>query len=94
MTPLPGISAKIVDDDANPYPGAAEATAGYLVLDEPWPAMQRGIWGDMERYRFIYWSRSPARFPIRPPPATPSGTPEGNARLTLRPPAGGVHTLP
>ncbi|MCE4265880.1 AMP-binding enzyme, partial [Rhodococcus globerulus] len=54
MAPLPGISAKIVDDDAKPLgPGGN----GYLVLDEPWPAMLRGIWGDMERYRDTYWSR-------------------------------------
>ncbi len=52
--PLPGISAKIVDDDAKPLgPGGN----GYLVLDEPWPAMLRGIWGDMDRYRDTYWSR-------------------------------------
>ncbi|HEY5857177.1 MAG TPA: acetate--CoA ligase, partial [Aldersonia sp.] len=61
MTPLPGISATIVDDDANPVaPRVGEAgsdAAGYLVLDEPWPAMLRGIWGDMERYRDTYWSR-------------------------------------
>ena len=30
---------------------------GYLVLDKPWPAMLRGIWGDEERYRETYWSR-------------------------------------
>ncbi len=54
MAPLPGISAKIVDDDAKPLgPGGN----GYLVLDEPWPAMLRGIWGDMDRYRDTYWSR-------------------------------------
>jgi acetyl-CoA synthetase len=27
------------------------------VLDKPWPAMLRGIWGDEERYRDTYWSR-------------------------------------
>ncbi|QBJ96990.1 acetate--CoA ligase [Rhodococcus sp. ABRD24] len=54
MAPLPGISAKIVDDEARPLgPGGS----GYLVLDEPWPAMLRGIWGDMDRYRDTYWSR-------------------------------------
>ena len=37
-------------------PSAPAATA-YLVLDEPWPAMLRGIWGDMDRYRDTYWSR-------------------------------------
>ncbi|MBE7192978.1 acetate--CoA ligase [Gordonia polyisoprenivorans] len=54
MAPLPGISATIVDDDANPV-GAGEQ--GYLVLDKPWPSMLRGIWGDDERYRETYWSR-------------------------------------
>ncbi|MFD4293627.1 acetate--CoA ligase [Rhodococcus sp. NPDC058505] len=54
MAPLPGISAKIVDDEAHPLgPGGN----GYLVLDQPWPSMLRGIWGDMERYRDTYWSR-------------------------------------
>ncbi|MGN7135213.1 acetate--CoA ligase [Rhodococcoides corynebacterioides] len=54
QTPLPGISAKIVDDEAKPLgPGGN----GYLVLDEPWPSMLRGIWGDMERYKDTYWSR-------------------------------------
>src|SRR6202790_1547872 len=60
MAPLPGISAKIVDDDGNALqPGADEAehATGYLVLDQPWPAMLRGIWGDPERYKDTYWSR-------------------------------------
>ena len=30
---------------------------GYLVVDKPWPAMLRGIWGDPERYQETYWSR-------------------------------------
>ncbi|WP_241387529.1 acetate--CoA ligase [Rhodococcus sp. CH91] len=54
MAPLPGISAKIVDDQAEPLgPGGN----GYLVLDQPWPSMLRGIWGDDQRYRETYWSR-------------------------------------
>ncbi|MGW0173464.1 acetate--CoA ligase [Rhodococcus sp. NPDC003322] len=54
MAPLPGISAEIVDDEARPLgPGGN----GYLVLDEPWPSMLRGIWGDMDRYKDTYWSR-------------------------------------
>jgi acetyl-CoA synthetase len=60
MTPLPGISAKIVDEEgAELVPGADEAehVTGYLVLDKPWPAMLRGIWGDPERYKETYWSR-------------------------------------
>jgi acetyl-CoA synthetase len=60
MTPLPGITAKIVDEEGNELvPGADEAehVTGYLVLDQPWPSMLRGIWGDPERYRETYWSR-------------------------------------
>jgi acetyl-CoA synthetase len=54
MAPLPGISAKVVDDEGNEVgPGGG----GYLVLDKPWPAMLRGIWGDDQRYRDTYWSR-------------------------------------
>jgi acetyl-CoA synthetase len=60
MTPLPGISAKIVDEEGKELePGAddAEHVTGYLVLDEPWPSMLRGIWGDPERFKETYWSR-------------------------------------
>ena len=60
MTPLPGISAKIVDDDGNqlqPGTDKGEHVTGYLVLDQPWPSMLRGIWGDPERYIETYWSR-------------------------------------
>jgi acetyl-CoA synthetase len=35
---------------------------GYLVINEPWPGMLRGIWGDPDRYRETYWSRFPGRY--------------------------------
>jgi acetyl-CoA synthetase len=54
MRPLPGISAKIVDDSGTPV---GKGQGGYLVLDRPWPAMLRTIWGDDERYKETYWSR-------------------------------------
>ena len=60
MGPLPGVSAKIVDDDGNELrsePDHGEHVTGYLVLDKPWPSMLRGIWGDPERFRETYWSR-------------------------------------
>ncbi|HEY3471318.1 MAG TPA: acetate--CoA ligase [Amycolatopsis sp.] len=51
---LPGISAKVVDDQGNEVgPGGG----GYLVLDKPWPSMLRGVWGDEERFKETYWSR-------------------------------------
>jgi acetyl-CoA synthetase len=34
-----------------------ETGGGFLTLDEPWPSMLRGIWGDEQRYRDTYWSR-------------------------------------
>jgi acetyl-CoA synthetase len=51
---LPGISAKVVDDQAQEV---GKGGGGYLVLDKPWPSMLRGIWGDDERYHETYWSR-------------------------------------
>ena len=51
---LPGISAQVVNDAGHPVPNGS---GGYLVLDEPWPAMLRGIWGDYDRYVDTYWSR-------------------------------------
>ncbi|MEB3048782.1 acetate--CoA ligase [Mycolicibacter sp. MYC123] len=60
MTPLPGISARIVDDHGDliaPADGSAEPVTGYLVIDQPWPAMARGIWGDDQRFIDTYWSR-------------------------------------
>jgi len=54
MTPFPGISADVVDNDGEPVPNGG---GGFLVIPEPWPGMLRGIWGDDERYRETYWSR-------------------------------------
>jgi acetyl-CoA synthetase len=54
MRGLPGIGVDVVDDHAAPVP---DGGGGYLVLDQPWPAMLRGIWGDPDRYRETYWSR-------------------------------------
>ncbi len=54
MRPLPGISANVVEKDGAVVPNGG---GGFLVLDQPWPSMLRGIWGDPERYRETYWSR-------------------------------------
>ena len=54
MRALPGISAKVVDDNGKPV---GNGHGGYLVLDQPWPSMLRGIWGEAERYQETYWSR-------------------------------------
>jgi acetyl-CoA synthetase len=57
MTPLPGISATVVDEEGKPVQLGETEANGYLVLDQPWPSMLRGIWGDMERYKATYWER-------------------------------------
>ncbi|WP_216917614.1 acetate--CoA ligase [Nocardia noduli] len=57
MTPLPGISAQVVDEEGTPVRHGETEANGYLVLDQPWPSMLRGIWGDMDRYRETYWTR-------------------------------------
>ena len=54
MRPLPGISGKVVDDNGKEV---GLGHGGYLILDKPWPAMLRGIWGEDERYKETYWSR-------------------------------------
>jgi acetyl-CoA synthetase len=56
MKPIPGISAKVVDDAGAPVPNGH---GGFLILDQPWPSMLRGVWGEDERYKETYWSRFP-----------------------------------
>jgi acetyl-CoA synthetase len=56
--PLPGIGAEVVDEAGN----VVEKGGGYLTLTRPWPAMLRGIYGDPERYREIYWARYGDRY--------------------------------
>jgi acetyl-CoA synthetase len=54
MNAIPGISAKVVDDNAVEV---GNGRGGYLILDQPWPSMLRGIWGEDARYKETYWSR-------------------------------------
>ncbi|MEO7236812.1 MAG: acetate--CoA ligase [Lapillicoccus sp.] len=56
---IPGISVDVVDDEAKSVP---DGGGGYLVVDKPWPAMLRGIWGDPDRYKETYWSRFPGLY--------------------------------
>jgi acetyl-CoA synthetase len=54
MRSLPGISVKVIDNEAREV---GNGGGGYLVIDRPWPSMLRGIWGEPERYKQTYWSR-------------------------------------
>ncbi|MGZ8562490.1 MAG: AMP-binding enzyme, partial [Candidatus Limnocylindria bacterium] len=53
------VKADVVDEAGNSVPLGG---GGYLVLERPWPAMLRGIYGDPERYEQTYWSRYPGRY--------------------------------
>ena len=54
-----GAEAEIVDEAGNPV---ADGEEGFLVLNKPWPAMLRGIYGDPERYVSQYWSKYPGKY--------------------------------
>lgn len=58
MTPIPGITADVVDDEGRSVPNGS---GGYLVVTSPWPSMLRTIWGDDDRYVDTYWSRFKAQ---------------------------------
>jgi acetyl-CoA synthetase len=51
--PFFGIVPEVVDDKGN---GVPRNSGGKLVLRKPWPSMLRGLWGDPQRYKDVYWS--------------------------------------
>jgi len=57
--PFPGVKADVLDEQGDSVP---LGKGGYLVLQRPWPAMARTIWGDPERYEQQYWSRFPGSY--------------------------------
>jgi len=57
--PLPGVVPEILSPEGEPVePGHG----GWLVINQPWPGMLRGIWGDEERYKEQYWSKIPGKY--------------------------------
>ncbi len=57
--PLPGVVPQIVDAAGDPVePGEG----GWLVMQQPWPGMLRGIWGDDARFVETYWSKVPGKY--------------------------------
>jgi len=76
--PFPGIQPALVNDAGqNVSDGVLEGLyermpdrhgtlehpiGGYLVLEQPWPSMLRGIWNDPERYESTYWARFPGHY--------------------------------
>lgn len=57
--PLPGIIPAIVDETGQ---AVAANQGGWLTITHPWPGMLRGIWGDDERYKEVYWSKVPGKY--------------------------------
>jgi acetyl-CoA synthetase len=51
--PFFGIVPEVVDETGKPVP---KNSGGKLVIRKPWPSMLRGLWGDPERYKQVYWS--------------------------------------
>jgi acetyl-CoA synthetase len=59
---FPGVHAAIYNEEGQDVTHLASVEAdgaigGLLVLKRPWPSMLRGIWGDQERYKQVYWSK-------------------------------------
>jgi len=55
--PFPGISATLLDSNAN----EVKVGGGLLAITHPWPSMLRTIWGDDQRYVDTYFSKWPGR---------------------------------
>ncbi len=51
--PFFGVLPEVVDDKGNPVP---KGSGGKLVIRKPWPSMLRGLWGDPQRYKEVYWA--------------------------------------
>ena len=73
ITPLPGVTTLKPGSATKPFPTVAasvrneqgevvEQGGGYLVIERPWPAITRGIFGDDERFRQTYWERFPGLY--------------------------------
>ncbi len=52
--PLPGVGADILDDAGESVPLGG---GGYLVLNQPWPAMLRTLYKEPDRFKEVYWSK-------------------------------------
>ncbi|WP_182865089.1 acetate--CoA ligase [Stieleria mannarensis] len=68
MSPLPGITATKPGSCTKPLPGVVpvilaedgssvdQEHGGKLCIEQPWPGMLRGVWGDDERFVSTYWA--------------------------------------
>ena len=57
--PFFGIVPEVVDENGKAVP---RNSGGKLVVRKPWPAMLRGLWGDPQRYKSVYWEEVPGSY--------------------------------
>jgi acetyl-CoA synthetase len=57
--PFFGIQPKVIREDGTE---CEPDEGGYLVIEEPWPAILRGVWGQPERVKQTYFSKFPGRY--------------------------------
>jgi acetyl-CoA synthetase len=57
--PFFGILPEVVDDSGKAVP---KNSGGKLVIRKPWPSMLRGLWGDEERFKQVYWTEVPGSY--------------------------------
>jgi acetyl-CoA synthetase len=66
--PFPGVAIRVLDENGigptvtGPADAPASESAGFLVIDRPWPSMTRGIFGDPERFVKTYWSKFEGKY--------------------------------
>jgi len=54
--PFFGVLPEVVDEQGGVV---GKNTGGKLVIRKPWPSMLRGLWGDNQRYKEVYWTEVP-----------------------------------
>ncbi len=57
--PFPGVTPRVCDERGK---RRGPNQGGLLVFAKSWPAMLRGIWGQTERFRELYFGRIPGNF--------------------------------
>ncbi len=62
VTPVHGALGYYACATGGEAPATGEARGGYLAIQQPWPSMLRGIWGDPQRFQDTYWSRFPGYY--------------------------------
>ena len=57
--PFFGIEPQVLKEDGKP---AQVNEGGYLVIKKPWPAITRGVYGDPQKYKDVYFTQYPGSY--------------------------------